>query len=124
MEGLQGVVVQVVKVEDHPNSDTLTRGDLDDGTGEHVVCAGIRQLRGRRPRAVGAPGPVSACSPSHRPRELRGVMSNGMMCSLRELAIADVHTGILVLNDEGVAVGTIPSPPSGSTTRSSTSRSS
>ena len=39
------------------------------------------------------------------PRKLRGVMSNGMLCSPRQLNIADVHEGILVLNDEPVEMG-------------------
>ena len=37
------------------------------------------------------------------PREIGGIVSNGMLCSPRELALADVHTGILVLNAEAVA---------------------
>ena len=41
--GVQGVVVaRVVKVEDHPNSHKLTVVTVDDGAGEHVVCAGVR----------------------------------------------------------------------------------
>ena len=36
------VVVRVVKVEDHPRSDKLTVVTVDDGSGEHVVCAGVR----------------------------------------------------------------------------------
>ena len=39
------------------------------------------------------------------PREMGGIVSNGMLCSPRELALADVHTGILVLNAEAVAPG-------------------
>ena len=67
------------------------------------ACATTRRAiscRGRRP---GSRVPVLA--EPLAPRKLRGVVSNGMLCSPRELAIADVHTGILVLNDEGVAVG-------------------
>ena len=39
------------------------------------------------------------------PREMGGIVSNGMLCSPRELALADVHTGILVLNAEAVLRG-------------------
>jgi phenylalanyl-tRNA synthetase beta chain len=106
-EGVQGVVVaRVVKVEDHPNSDTLTVVTLDDGAGEHVVCAGVRNYEAGDLVPWAPPGSrVPALPEPLAPRRLRGVMSNGMMCSLRELAIADVHTGILVLNDERVSVG-------------------
>lgn len=106
-QGVQGVVVaRVVKVEDHPNSDTLTVVTLDDGAGEHVVCAGIRNYEAGDLVPWAPPGSRVPVLPEPlAPRTLRGVMSNGMLCSPRELAIADVHTGILVLNDERVVVG-------------------
>ncbi len=100
------VVVRIVKVEDHPRSDKLTVVTVDDGAGEYVVCAGVRNYEAgdlvswARPgsRVPGLPEPLA-------PREMGGVVSNGMLCSARELAIADVHTGILILNGEEVAPG-------------------
>jgi phenylalanyl-tRNA synthetase beta chain len=106
-EGVAGVVVaRVVSVEDHPDSDKLCVATVDDGTGEHIVCAGVRNfvvgdlVPWAKPgsRVPGLPEPLA-------PRKLRGVLSNGMLCSPRELDIADVHTGILILNDEGFAIG-------------------
>jgi Phenylalanyl-tRNA synthetase beta subunit len=38
-------------------------------------------------------------------RRVRGIDSNGMLCSPRELAISQDHGGILILNDAGLAVG-------------------
>ncbi|MGH2630724.1 MAG: phenylalanine--tRNA ligase subunit beta [Actinomycetota bacterium] len=106
-QGVQGVVVaRVVKVEDHPNSETLSVVTLDDGAGEHVVVAGVRNYEAGDLVPWAPPGSrVPVLAEPLTARKLRGVMSNGMMCSPRELAIADVHTGILVLDDEGVAVG-------------------
>ncbi|MGZ8631511.1 MAG: phenylalanine--tRNA ligase subunit beta [Actinomycetota bacterium] len=106
-EGVQGVVVaRVVKVEDHPDSDMLSVVTLDDGAGEHVVCAGVRNYEAGDLVPWAPPGSRVPVLPEPlTPRKLRGVMSNGMLCSSRELAIADVHTGILVLNDERVGVG-------------------
>jgi phenylalanyl-tRNA synthetase beta chain len=106
-QGVQGVVVaRIVKVEDHPNSQKLTVVTVDDGAGEHIVAAGVRNYEvgdlvpWARPgsRVPVLPEPLS-------PRDLGGVVSNGMLCSPRELAIADVHEGILVLRDEPVAPG-------------------
>ncbi len=106
-QGVQGVVVaRVVKVEDHPNSESLSVVTIDDGAGEHVVVAGVRNYEAGDLVPWAPPGSrVPVLAEPLAPRKLRGVMSNGMMCSPRELAIADVHTGILVLNGEGVAVG-------------------
>ena len=50
--------------------------------------------RGRL-RAHGCRGSTSRS----RPRHIRGVVSNGMLCSPSELAISQDHTGILVLDD-------------------------
>ena len=106
-EGVAGVVVaRVVKVEDHPNSEKLSVVTVDDGAGEHIVCAGVRNyavgdlLPWARPgsRVPVLPEPLA-------PREMGGVVSNGMLCSPSELAIADTHEGILVLNGEALSPG-------------------
>ncbi|CAN5776440.1 phenylalanine--tRNA ligase subunit beta [soil metagenome] len=105
--GVQGVVVaRVVKVEDHPNSQKLTVVTVDDGAGEHVVCAGVRNYDADDLVPWARPGSrVPVLADPLAPRDLGGVVSNGMLCSPRELAIADVHEGILVLNGEPVAAG-------------------
>ena len=106
-DGVQGVIVaRVVKVEDHPNSQKLTVVTVDDGTGEHVVCAGIRNNEAGALVPWARPGARVPVLPDPlAPRDMGGVVSNGMLCSARELAIADVHTGILVLNTEAVSPG-------------------
>lgn len=105
--GVQGVVVaRVVKVEDHPNSQKLTVVTVDDGAGEHVVCAGVRNYEAGDLVPWARPGSyVPVLAEPLAPRDLGGVVSNGMLCSPRELAIADVHEGILVLDDEPVSPG-------------------
>jgi phenylalanyl-tRNA synthetase beta chain len=106
-EGLDGVVVaRVIDVADHPNSERLCVARVDDGTGEQVVCAGVRNFVAGDLVPWAKPGArVPVLSEPLAPRTLRGVVSNGMLCSPQELRIADVHTGILTLNDEGLEVG-------------------
>ena len=99
-DGVRGVVVaRVVKVEDHPNSQKLTVVTVDDGAGEHVVCAGVRNYEAGDLVPWARPGARVPVLPDPlAPRDMGGVVSYGMLCSPRELAIADVHTGILVLD--------------------------
>jgi phenylalanyl-tRNA synthetase beta chain len=99
-DGLQGVVVaRVLDVRDHPNSDKLCLARIDSGTGEQEVVVGVRNMAAgdlvpyapAGSRVPVLPEPLEA-------RTIRGVVSNGMLCSPRELAISQEHeTGILVL---------------------------
>jgi phenylalanyl-tRNA synthetase beta chain len=106
-DGLAGVVAaRVLEVVDHPDSDKLCVARVEDGAGEHVVVVGVRNMVAgdivpwARPgaRVPVLPEPLAA-------KPLRGVVSNGMLCSPRELAISEDHGGILVLNGEGIEPG-------------------
>lgn len=99
-DGLQGVVVaRVIDVRDHPNSKKLCLARIDGGAGEQEVVVGVRNM---------APGDLVPYAPAGsrvpvlpeplEARTIRGVLSNGMLCSPRELGISQEHeSGILVL---------------------------
>jgi phenylalanyl-tRNA synthetase beta chain len=95
-----GVVVAHVKhVSKHPNADKLTVCEVDDGSGENkqIVCgapnvaAGIRVPCAR----VGAvlPGDFKI-----KEARMRGVESQGMLCSARELKLSEDHSGLMILD--------------------------
>ncbi|HCO02730.1 MAG TPA: phenylalanine--tRNA ligase subunit beta, partial [Actinobacteria bacterium] len=90
-EGLSGVVAaRVLEVSDHPNSDKLcvTRVDVGDGT-QHQVLAGVRNMEAGDIVPLAPPGSrVPALSEPLSPRELRGLVSEGMLCSPQELALS------------------------------------
>jgi phenylalanyl-tRNA synthetase beta chain len=94
-----GVVVgEVVACERHPDADKLTVCSVDDGTGEplQVVCGAPNVRPGLRSAfaRVGAelPGGLRI-----KRAKLRGVESNGMLCSARELGLGEGHAGIIEL---------------------------
>jgi phenylalanyl-tRNA synthetase beta chain len=101
-----GVVVgEVVAVERHPNADRLNVCQVDAGTGAllTIVCGAPNVRVGIKvPCAmVGAvlPAPDDAGEPFViRSSTLRGVASQGMLCSARELALSQDHAGLLVLD--------------------------
>jgi phenylalanyl-tRNA synthetase beta chain len=98
--GLDGVVVaSVLEVRDHPNSDKLCLATVDGGDGPVQVVVGIRNMAPGDLVPWAKPGsrvPLLAEPLGAKP--LRGEMSNGMLCSPRELAISHEHeTGILIL---------------------------
>jgi phenylalanyl-tRNA synthetase beta chain len=96
---LDGIVVaQVAAVERHPNADRLSVCTVDDGAGRHQVVCGARNV------AAGIRAPfarVGARLPTGKEigaAELRGVKSNGMLCSAKELELVDDVDGLLLLD--------------------------
>ena len=107
-EGLEGVVVaRVLEVRDHPNSEKLCLARLQHAAGEIELVVGVRNMKAGDLVPWAPPGArVPVLDEPLGQREIRGVVSHGMLCSPRELAISADHGGILVLNDEGMDVGT------------------
>ncbi|HJR71163.1 MAG TPA: phenylalanine--tRNA ligase subunit beta, partial [Gammaproteobacteria bacterium] len=99
------VVAQVVSVDRHPNADRLTVCHVDDGAGRHQVVCGARNV------AAGIKVPfarVGSSLPDGKAigaAELRGVKSNGMLCSAKELRLVDDVDGLLIL-DADAPIGT------------------
>ncbi|HSJ29527.1 MAG TPA: phenylalanine--tRNA ligase subunit beta [Acidimicrobiia bacterium] len=93
-------IAEVLTVEPHPNADkvrlcTVTTGDEP----IRVVCGAWNFEAGARV-AFARPGAVLAGGFEIGSREIRGVMSHGMICSERELGLGEDHAGILVLDDD------------------------
>ena len=93
------VVGRVLHVERHPNADTLwlTRVDVGDAVGELEIVCGAQNLEVGQlvPAAL-----VGAVLPGDRHIErskIRGVVSNGMLCSAIELGLGTDADGIHIL---------------------------
>jgi phenylalanyl-tRNA synthetase beta chain len=106
-EGLDGVVVaRVLDVRDHPGSEHLCLSRVQTGSAELEVVVGVRNILPGDLVPLAPPGARVPVLPEPLgAREIRGVVSHGMLCSPRELGIADVHTGILILGTEAGQVG-------------------
>ena len=99
------VVAQVLSVAQHANADKLKVCEVDAGTGTtlQIVC-GAPNLRAgiRVPCAlVGAQLPSGEDGKPFiiKLGKLRGVESQGMLCSARELKLSEDHGGLLILDD-------------------------
>ena len=107
-----GVVVgEVVKVEPHPNADRLRVCQVQVGQAEplHIVCGAPNVALGMKaPCALlGAVLPPTAANgmPLHiAAATMRGVASQGMLCSAKELGLSSDHAGLLVL-PQGLQTG-------------------
>jgi len=104
---LAGVRVgHVVECGPHPNADRLSVCRVDPGTGEpvDVVCGASNVAAGQK-IAFAPTGVTLPDGTKLKKAKIRGVTSNGMICSERELGLSDEHEGILVL-DAGLLPGT------------------
>ncbi len=95
-------VAKVLTAEKHPDADKLQVLTVDTGEGEplQVVC-GAPNARAGMKGVLGLPGAVVPSNGMElRKSAIRGVESNGMMCSVRELELGDEHDGIIELPDD------------------------
>ncbi|QEY23102.1 phenylalanine--tRNA ligase subunit beta [Neisseria animalis] len=86
-----GVVVAEVKsVEKHPDADRLNITQVDAGTGEliQIVC-GAPNVKPGIKVPCSLPGAVLPGNFKIKPTQMRGVVSNGMLCSTDELGLPD-----------------------------------
>ena len=111
---IENVVVGFVKnVRQHPDADRLRLVTVDHGNGESEVVCGAPNVAQGQKIAYASIGAVLQDAYSNEPgktkklkrSKIRGVASEGMVCSVRELGIGDDHEGILVL-DEHAKIGT------------------
>ena len=98
------VVAQILSAEQHPDADRLRVCKVDAGSGQElqIVCGAPNARAGIKiPCAlVGAELPPSEVGGKPfmiKLGKLRGVESQGMLCSGRELGLGDDHEGILEL---------------------------
>ena len=97
-QGLEGVLVaEVVEVSRHPNADKLSVCRVSDGGGTRgVVCGAPNVIAGMK-AVLALPGTSLPGGVRLRRTKIRGVESEGMLCSAAELGLGDDADGILAL---------------------------
>ena len=100
-------IAKVLSAAPHPQADKLQVLSVDAGNGPLQVVCGAPNARAGLIGVLGQPG---ATVPSNgmvlKISAIRGVESNGMMCSSRELELGDDHDGIIELPADA-PVGTV-----------------
>src|ERR1700724_485750 len=95
------IVSQVTASSRHPNADRLTVCEVDDGSGtkRQIVCGATNYKVGDKvPLAL--PGAKLPNGTEIRKSKLRGVESEGMLCSAIELGLGSDAAGLLILSPE------------------------
>src|SRR6266851_862535 len=103
---LEGVVVaQVLTRDKHPNADKLSLCRVNDGKGERQIVCGAQNFKAGDKVPLILPGHSLPAKPGEPPLtikigKIRGVESQGMMCSPQELGLGDVVEGLLILRED------------------------
>ncbi|MHB0977416.1 MAG: phenylalanine--tRNA ligase subunit beta [Candidatus Aquicultorales bacterium] len=100
-EGLEKVVIgHVLECDRHPNADRLSvcKVDVGDGTPKQIVCGAPNVAAGQRV-PVALPGASLPNGIVIGKAKLRGVESEGMICSETELKLGENAAGIMVLKE-------------------------
>src|SRR5882724_8254337 len=102
----EGVVVaQVITRDKHPNADKLSLCRVNDGKGERQIVCGPKNFKAGDKVPLILPGASLPAKPSGQPLtikigKIRGVESQGMMCSPQELGLGDAVDGLLILRED------------------------
>ena len=97
----QVVVAQVREVVKHPDADRLNvcQVDIGDGVLKQIVCGAPNVAAGLKvPCAL--PGAELPGDFKIKVAKVRGVESSGMLCSAKELGIAEESSGLLILPED------------------------
>ena len=94
-EYLQNVVVaEIVEIENHPNSDKLHLVTINKGKDTQRVVCGAPNVRIGMKVPFAPTGTVLPGGFTLTPKEIRGVVSEGMLCSAAELEIGSDDSGL------------------------------
>lgn len=92
------VIGQINASSQHPNADRLSVCDVDEGTNHHrqIVC-GAKNYKVGDKVPVALPGAALPNGLKIKVSKLRGVESQGMLCSPSELKLSEESDGLLIL---------------------------
>ncbi len=101
------VVAQVITRDKHPNADKLSLCRVNDGQGERQIVCGAQNFKAGDKVPLILPGACLPAKPGETPMtikagKIRGVESQGMMCSPEELGLPDAVDGLLILREDAI----------------------
>jgi len=95
---LEGIVVgRILSVEPHPNADRLSVCRVSDGVREFTIVCGAKNMKAGDCAPLARVGCALPNGSTIRAATLRGIMSEGMLCSEREIGLGEEAGGIMIL---------------------------
>src|SRR5262245_55983566 len=94
------IVSQIIASSHHPNADRLTVCDVDDGSTKRQIVCGATNYKVGDKVPLALPGAKLPNGTEIRKSKLRGVESEGMLCSQIELGLGEDASGLLILSTD------------------------
>ncbi|MBU0952005.1 MAG: phenylalanine--tRNA ligase subunit beta [Elusimicrobia bacterium] len=91
------ITAEIKNIAKHPNADKLTVCIVTDGSTEHQIVCGAKNINNGDKIPLALPGSKLPNGLEIKPTAIRGIESFGMLCSSKELGLNDDHSGILIL---------------------------
>ncbi|MHA1550114.1 MAG: YtpR family tRNA-binding protein, partial [Alphaproteobacteria bacterium] len=92
------ITAKVVEAKPHPNADMLQVLTVSTGKETHEIVCGAKNARKGLVGVLARTGDlIPAFGEKLKPVKIRGVSSEGMMCSAKELGLGEDHDGIIDL---------------------------
>ena len=93
------IVGKVLECEKHPDADKLNICQVDIGTSIRQIVCGASNVRADLDVVVASIGAVMPSGMVIKPVKLRGIESEGMICSASEIGLENCQDGIMELDD-------------------------
>lgn len=98
------IAAKILEIKPHPNADRLRIVKINTGKNELEIVCGAPNIEAGQTVPFAQLG-TKFTDFEIKEAEIRGVKSQGMLCSEKELGISDDHSGIMIL-DENTKIGT------------------
>jgi len=93
------VISKIIDIKKHPQASKLFLCKVTDGKRDYSIVCGANNIKNNDIVPMALPGAVFGDKKIQKTR-IRGIESEGMLCSEKELGLGDDHSGILVFPEE------------------------
>ncbi|MDD5101938.1 MAG: phenylalanine--tRNA ligase subunit beta, partial [Endomicrobiaceae bacterium] len=94
------ITAKVLEKQKHPNADKLSICKVNDGEKDYEIVCGAQNVEAGQTIALATIGAVLPGDFIIKPTKIRGVDSEGMICSEQELGLKEESDGIMVLDEK------------------------
>ncbi|MFH0925866.1 MAG: phenylalanine--tRNA ligase subunit beta [bacterium] len=106
-QGLSSVVIgKITSIDKHPKADRLSLCQVDIGSKKLSIVCGATNIKAGDKVPIALEGAQLPSGVTIKKAKIRGVISEGMLCSQKELGLAEDSSGIYILDTEAL-LGTL-----------------